>query len=88
MYFTYIIQSLKTRRYYVGHTGDLQQRLSEHALGKTKSISHQQPFVLVYAEEFIDKHGAYRRERQIKSYKGGRAFRELISSPPPLAGSR
>jgi len=33
----------------------------------------------VYQEEFIAKEDAWLREKQIKKYKGGNAFKKLIS---------
>lgn len=34
--------------------------------------------LLIYCEKFVTKSDAYKRERQIKSYKGGSAFKKLI----------
>ncbi|PIS08074.1 endonuclease [Candidatus Berkelbacteria bacterium CG10_big_fil_rev_8_21_14_0_10_43_13] len=78
-FFTYILQSEKTKRHYIGSCEDLGRRLSEHNSGKTKSTKHGQPWKVVYSEDFDNRNDAYRREKQIKSYKGGKAFRNLIS---------
>ena len=78
MWVTYILQSQKTGRYYVGHTGDLKERLRQHNSGKTRSLKAHLPVQVIHVEEFPDKQEAYFRERQIKSYKGGEAFKRLI----------
>jgi len=86
MYYTYIIRSIKTGRYYVGCTDDLKTRIQAHTLGKTKSLRNKGPFKLVYTELYLTKQEAYRREQQIKRFKGGNAFKKLIQSggSPPL----
>jgi putative endonuclease len=78
MYFTYIIRSQKTGRYYVGSTKDVSERLARHNGGKNKSTKPGVPWELVVTEEYQTRQEAYRREFQIKSYKGGEAFKKLI----------
>lgn len=81
MYTVYIIKSDKSGNYYIGFTSDLQDRLKHHNSGATKSTRSNRPWLLVYKEEFSDKKSAWLWERQIKRYKGGEAFKKLISSP-------
>ncbi|HNX68404.1 MAG TPA: GIY-YIG nuclease family protein [Candidatus Omnitrophota bacterium] len=80
MWYVYILRSERTGRYYVGHTEDLHARLNQHNAGKTRSLKAHLPLKIIYSEELSSKQEAYRRERQIKSYKGGEAFRRLIKS--------
>jgi len=79
MYFVYIIKSLIVTRYYIGSTEDLDRRLSDHNSGKVKSTKAYKPWKLVYTESFDTKSDAIKRERQIKSYKSGSAFKKLLS---------
>ena len=79
MYNTYIIQSLKNKKYYIGHCENLEDRLKRHNTGKVKSTKYGKPWTLIYIEEFKTRGEAYRRELQIKSYKGGMAFKNLIN---------
>jgi len=51
MWYVYIIKSLKFNRYYTGCTENIEKRLNEHNLGKTKSIKHYIPFDLIYSEK-------------------------------------
>ena len=80
-YYVYVLRSQKDLGYYIGFTENLQRRLAEHNGGKTRSLKSRLPLKLVYYEEYETKSAAKNRERQIKSYKGGSAFKRLISSP-------
>ena len=75
----YIIKSCKTGKFYIGHTSDLPRRIADHNRGKSRSVRNRGPFDLVYKEEFLDRAAAVRREKEIKRYKGGNAFKKLIS---------
>jgi len=80
MYFTYILQSLKSGGYYIGYSGNILERLSAHNRGSTRSTKAGRPWKLVYAVEFTSKEEAMKREKLIKSYKGGDAFKNLIAN--------
>ena len=72
MYYTYILQSLKSGRYYIGHTLDLGARLERHQLEKVTATKNKGPWVIFYTEEYISKIEANRRELEIKSKKAER----------------
>lgn len=78
MYIVYIIQNRETKRYYVGYTEDLQDRLRRHKQGRNTSTKSSGEWTIVHTEEFSDKVSAWKRERQIKKYKGGEAFKKLV----------
>ncbi|MFA4937142.1 MAG: GIY-YIG nuclease family protein [Patescibacteria group bacterium] len=78
MYITYILQSQTNQKYYIGHTENLEQRLSRHNKGLVRSTKSGIPWRVIYIEKFNSKSEAYKRELQIKSYKGGEAFKKLI----------
>ncbi|HEY9178678.1 MAG TPA: GIY-YIG nuclease family protein [Flavipsychrobacter sp.] len=78
MYFVYILKSLKDGKYYIGSSGDAQARLRFHNAGLQRSTKNRVPFVLVHVEEYATKAEALAREKQIKSYKGGEAFKKLV----------
>lgn len=80
MYYVYVIRSLKDNRNYIGYTNDLSRRLQEHNRGKSKSVKYRGPFELIYYEEYTSRVEAIHREKQIKNYKGGEAFKKLINS--------
>ena len=78
MYYTYILLSLKDSSYYVGHTGDLEKRLSRHNSKGSIFTKRKAPYKLVHCESFNTRGEAMKREIEIKSYKGGQAFKHLV----------
>ena len=56
------------------------QRLKYHNVGKNKSTKVGIPWKIIRQEHFDNKRDAWLREHQIKSYKGGVAFKKLIQS--------
>ncbi|MCX5716035.1 MAG: GIY-YIG nuclease family protein [Candidatus Omnitrophica bacterium] len=87
MYYVYIIKSSKDSRHYIGYTNNLERRLSEHNKGKSKSVMRRGPFTIVYYETIKTEIDAIHREKQIKSYKGGKAFKRLLSKNPTPSSS-
>jgi len=79
MFFVYIIQSLTNKKYYIGSTNNIERRVYEHNHNNTASLRNKGPFVLIYKEEYPNVSQARLRERKIKSYKGGNAFKKLIA---------
>ena len=78
-YKVYILKSLNFKRYYIGHSADIERRLVEHNSGKVRSTKAYMPWKIVYFDIKSTKKEAYAREMQIKSYKHGEAFKKLIS---------
>ena len=74
----YILQSISTRRFYVGATVDLPRRLSEHGRGHSLHTRGRGPRQLVYQAEFPSLAEARRRERAIKNWKSHQAIESLI----------
>ena len=77
-HYVYILQSLKDRKYYVGETADVNARLIFHNSGKQRSTKNRIPFQLVLSEIFSSRSQALRREKEIKSWKGGIKFKALV----------
>lgn len=78
MYEVYILKSKIKDSYYTGHTNNLTARLKKHNNGEVKSTKYFKPWVVVYTEDYNTKSEAYRRELEIKSYKGGILFKRLV----------
>ncbi len=77
MFFTYILQSKKHGGYYVGSCEDIEVRKTRHNKGLVRATKSGVPWEIIYRESFLTRAEAVRRERQIKSYKGGEAFKKL-----------
>ncbi len=69
MYFTYILRSRVTGRFYVGSSADVANRLSEHNAGETASTRSGRPWELAYTEGFATRREALKRERELKGWK-------------------
>ncbi|MDD5040779.1 MAG: GIY-YIG nuclease family protein [Patescibacteria group bacterium] len=78
MHTVYIIKSEKTGKHYIGHTRTLSTRLMQHNRGRVHSTRNGRPWTLIHTESFLSKTDAYKREMQIKKYKGGKAFTTLL----------
>ena len=78
-HFVYILQSLKDQKYYIGETHDVKARMEFHNSGKQRSTKNRIPFIIIIIEQFDTRINAIKREKQIKSWKGGEAFKKLIS---------
>jgi len=78
MYVVYILKSLKNGHYYIGNTKDLNRRLERHNRGLEKYTKKFIPYKLVYFEKYNSITDAIIREKQIKSYKKGNAFKKLL----------
>ncbi len=78
MFYVYILKSSIFQKHYVGSTNNLSRRLSDHNSGKVKSTKAFKPWNIIYTEIFSTRNDALRREKQIKSYKGGEAFKKLL----------
>jgi len=79
MYYVYVLRIKKSGRYYIGQTQDLVKRLEKHSRGKTKSMKNRGEFEVVYVEKCSSRAEAMKREKQIKRYKGGEAFKRLLA---------
>jgi len=78
VYYVYILRSLKTGRFYIGHTDDLARRMEEHNTGRGGRYTRQNgPWTLLYSETHPDKVSAVRRERYLKSARGSQEKKKL-----------
>jgi putative endonuclease len=77
-HYVYILQSLKDGGYYIGETQNVEARLEFHNGGKQRSTRGRRPFKIVLIEIYPDRQTALKREKEIKSWKGGNKFKELI----------
>jgi putative endonuclease len=79
MFYTYILQSEKSGRYYVGHAEDIHERLKRHNAGKVTATRNKGPWVIVHFETHDTKAAANSRELYIKSMKSRVYIEKLIA---------
>jgi len=80
-YYVYILAS-KSRRLYVGVTGDLVRRTAEHLSGKVRSTARYRINRLVHVETTGDVLAAIAREKQIKTWRREKKL-ALVSAENP-----
>lgn len=71
-YYTYVLQSNKDDKLYVGWTPDIRKRVAEHNLGLVQSTKSRRPLKLLFYEAFLNKKDAVLREKFLKTGWGRR----------------
>ena len=80
-YTIYILRSEKTGRHYIGYTSNLDRRLIQHNEGLNRSTKSGIPWKIIYTETgYKSREEALKREKEIKSWKGGIKFKQLIEN--------
>jgi putative endonuclease len=79
MFTVYILYSDNLDQFYVGHTGNLDDRIKRHNQGRSKSTKTGVPWKLMYSEKFDSKSEAYQREMYIKRMKSRTFIEKLIT---------
>jgi putative endonuclease len=77
MFITYILYSEKSNRYYVGSTGNLEDRLKRHNTGRSTFTKRGIPWKIVYQKEYNSKSEAYQAELFIKSQKSRKFIEDI-----------
>jgi putative endonuclease len=78
MYYVYILQSERDKEFYVGQTGNLKRRYSEHQAGHVESTKNRVPLKLLCYEAYNTKEEAARREEYLKTSDGRKDIRKRI----------
>lgn len=86
MYYTYVLKSVKSGRFYTGATNDLRKRLTLHNDGKSVFTKKDKPYDLVYYEACLNKEDAFAREVYLKSGNGKRFIRNRLKRFLSLTG--
>ena len=73
MFYVYVIQSEADCGLYIGMSGNLRRRLTEHQNGESLSTKGRRPWKLIDYEAYLEKQDASGREIFLKS-GGGRRF--------------
>lgn len=72
MHFVYILYNIKTKKFYIGETSNINRRFKEHKAGLTKSTKYKCfAWKLVYAEIYKSRQDAIEREKRLKSHGSG-----------------
>jgi predicted GIY-YIG superfamily endonuclease len=75
-FYVYVLKSARfVNKFYIGFTGDLRKRLTQHNSRENTSTKRYAPWKLLYYEAFSDEHSA--RDRELSLKHNGNPMREL-----------
>src|ERR1043166_400875 len=77
-YCIYILFSHYDRFLYIGFTKNLEQRLISHIKGSSKSTAPRRPLELIFAEFYLFKEDALKREGYFKTTMGKKAIKLML----------
>jgi len=80
MFYTYVLFSEKDRKYYIGFSRDLKERIYKHHSGKVKSTENRRPLKLIYYEACLNEQDAIKREKYFKTGFGRRFLKNRLES--------
>jgi putative endonuclease len=66
MYFVYILKSIRYKRFYIGYTNNLINRIKEHNSGLSAATKPYLPWQIVYYEAYRVGAEARHREHNLK----------------------
>jgi len=80
MYYIYILQSEKDKKFYTGYTKNLKLRFEQHQKGLVLSTKNRKPFTLIYYEACLNQQDATYREKYLKTYHGKMFIKNRLKS--------
>ena len=86
MFYTYILKSQKSGRWYTGSTNDLRKRLKQHNEGKSTWTKSKCPWDLIYYEACLNEEDSRSREKYLKSGMGKRYLKNRLRRFLSLTG--
>ncbi|MBI2405712.1 GIY-YIG nuclease family protein [Candidatus Microgenomates bacterium] len=66
MFYVYLLRSKIKNWVYVGMTGDLNERVKRHNLGREKTTRSYRPFELIFVQEFNERETGRDLEKFLK----------------------
>lgn len=87
MFYVYILRSLKNCKLYIGYSSDIDSRLNRHNKGQETYTKSGIPWELIYAEEYVRRGEAMKREKYLKKLKNPNYILENIVGKVNSGGS-
>jgi putative endonuclease len=79
-WYTYVLLSLKDKKFYIGVTNNLKMRLLKHQQGKVLATKFRRPLKLVYYEVCLNQMDAIKREKYFKTGFGRRFLNNRLEN--------
>jgi len=80
MFYTYILQSQKDGKNYIGFTKNLKLRFEQHQKGLVESTKNRRPLKLIYYEACLIQGDATKREKYFKTHYGKMFLKKRLKS--------
>lgn len=78
MFYTYLLESLNDKSWYIGYTSDLKKRFISHNKGLNRSTKNNRPWKLIYYEAYTERIDAKKRELFLKSGSGRKFLKKQL----------
>lgn len=78
MYYVYLLQSRRYKRWYIGFTANIHQRISQHRNQLVQNTKYTNDWELIYCEQYRQKADALGREQFLKSGSGWRFLKKQL----------
>lgn len=78
MFFTYVAQSLKDKKLYIGYSKNPRERLEYHNAGKVEATKNRRPFEIIYLEGYRNQQDATSREKFFKTGWGRTHLKKVL----------
>ena len=79
MFYVYIIESIESKRYYIGQTENLKVRIERHNKGRNLSTKAYLPWELKWWKEFETRAEAMKIEKRIKGIKKRESIKNFVT---------
>ncbi|MBK5286480.1 MAG: GIY-YIG nuclease family protein [Bacteroidia bacterium] len=76
MFYTYIIQSQTTGKLYIGHTENIEQRINDHNLNRSRYTRFKGPWKIIFIRVLESRGEAMKLENQLKQFKSSKYILE------------
>jgi putative endonuclease len=78
-FFTYILQSETSNKFYIGQTNNLEDRLFRHNSNQNLATKNKGPWKFIFTKEFETRSEAVALERKLKSFKNSIYLQKWIN---------
>ena len=85
-YYVYLLQSLRSGKWYTGYKANLRKRFSQHQNNESRYTKGRGPFRLIYYEACLNEGDAKARENYLKSGMGRRYLKSRLKRFLSLTG--
>lgn len=80
MFYTYVLQSEKDKKFYTGFTKNLKLRFEHHQKELVESTKNRRPLKLLYYEACHNQQDATHREKYLKTFHGKTFIKKRLKS--------